>query len=69
MSTEEYVHQQNVLNFTRQLADARHAPQRELLMKLLAAEQANAVIEGWMPILNPDTAFIPSFNGAPTRPG
>ncbi len=64
MSTEEYVHQQNVLNFTRQLADARHAPQRELLMLLLAAEQTNAISEGWMPILNPDTA-----GGAPGRGG
>ena len=54
MTTEEYVHQLNVLNFTRQLADARHEPERDLLMLLLAAEQAHAITRGWMPILNPD---------------
>lgn len=67
MSTEEYVHQQNVLNFTRQLADARHASQRELLMRLLAAEQTNAITEGWMPILNPDTAGGAPGNGGFAR--
>lgn len=58
MSTAEYVHQLNVLNFTRQLADSRHRSQRELLMLLLAEEQANAVTEGWMPILNPEAGRL-----------
>ncbi|MFC3069030.1 hypothetical protein [Phenylobacterium soli] len=50
MSTQEFVHRRNVLNYLRQLKDAPDDERRRMLMALLAEEAAKARRAGWMPV-------------------
>jgi hypothetical protein len=50
-SSEEFMHRQNVINFTRQLAVSEDGQQRLMLMHLLAQERARAAASGWSPLI------------------
>jgi len=46
---DQFIHDQNVKNFQRQLMGSTDAEQRKLLMALLAEEAAKAKKAGWVP--------------------
>lgn len=47
---DEFVHHQNVANYTRQLRIAPDAGRRSMLMSLLAEERSRARSNGWNPL-------------------
>ncbi len=49
-SHSEYLHRQNVANYTRMLRDAPDGQRRKILMTLLAEESAAAKVNGWLPL-------------------
>ena len=51
-SAEEFIHRQNVINFTRQLAAVDNEAQRRMLMTLLAEERAKALTSDWSPLIS-----------------
>ena len=51
-STEEFVYRSNVKNYTRQLASATSARERNRLTALMAEEHVKAKAAGWIPLLD-----------------
>lgn len=47
----EFIHRQNVANYTRMLRDAPTAARRKILLALLDEEAALAKANGWFPLI------------------
>jgi hypothetical protein len=47
---DEFIHNENVRNYQRQLLTSGDAGQRMVLLRLLAEEAARAKRAGWMPL-------------------
>lgn len=49
-ATDQFIHYQNVKNYSAQLLATQGGTQRAMLLKLLAEELAHARQEGWQPL-------------------
>ena len=48
-SLAEFIHQQNIRHYTKELSTSASGPRRVMLLSLIAVEAAKADKEGWKP--------------------
>ena len=49
---DEFIHRQNVANYTQMLRNTPDVLRRKMLLSLLAEESAAALSNGWPPLLD-----------------